>query len=209
MNTDINQIVSKEIIERTLDLGIDYSEIALDNLISNEILAEIPVIKTVTSFYNIRNSIINRHNTKKILTFFQEFNSKKIDDLKFNNFKHKFNTDFDYQTQVCETITLLNERFLHVEKSKILANLIIAHIEDHLSWEELTEITSILDFIQPKAFSLLEELSKINWMSHNIRSDVREGFLLANGLSHRHGTLLKISETGKQLFIFGVNPMKK
>ena len=209
MNTDINQIVSKEIIERTLDLGIDYSEIALDNLISNEILAEIPVIKTVTSFYNIKISIINRLNTNKILPFFQEFNSKKINDSKFNNFKHKFITDFDYQTQVCETITLLNERFLQVEKSKILANLIIAHIEDLLSWEELTEITSILEFVQPKAFSLLEELSKIDWMSHNIRGDVREGFLQANGLSHRHGTLLKISETGKQLFIFGVKPTKK
>lgn len=209
MNTDINQIVSKEIIQRTLDLGIDYSEIALDNLISNEILAEIPIIKTITSFYNIRNSIINRHNTKKILTFFQEFNSKKIDDSKFNNFKHKFNTDFEYQTQVCETITLLNERFLQVEKSKILANLIIAHIEDLLSWEELTEITSILDIVQPKAFSLIEELSKSDWWNSNIRRDVREGFLIANGLGHKEGNLLKISTTGKQLFIFGIKPIKK
>ncbi|MNS40669.1 hypothetical protein D3C72_729940 [compost metagenome] len=207
LNNDITQIVSKEIIEKTLDLTIDFAEIGLDQFITNDVLGEIPIVKSITAFYKIGNSVINRHNTKKILNFFQEFNNNKIDDIKFNEFKHKFNTDQKYQSQVTETIILLNERFLQVEKSKILANLIIAHIENNLTWDELTNTTIVLDIIQPKAFSLLEEVSKFShWSSHDFGEDIREGLILAYGIGYKQGTQLFISETGKQLFNYGIKP---
>mgnify|MGYP000039925225 FL=1 len=72
-STDITKLVTNEISTKTLDLGIDYSELALDEFLKNGVLKEIPFVKSVVSFYNIGNSIINRHNTKKILTFFKEF----------------------------------------------------------------------------------------------------------------------------------------
>jgi len=206
MNYDITQIVSKEITDKTLDLSIDFTEIALDQFISNSVLSEIPIIKSLVSFYNIKNSITHRHNTKKILSFFQEFNSKKINDIKFNQFKHKFKTDKKYQTQVTETIILLNERFLQVEKSKILANLIIAHIEDNLSWDELTDITIVLDNIQPKAFLFLEKLSKLDWNSFDFNKDIGEGLILANGIGYKSGSRLWITEIGQQLFNYGIKP---
>jgi hypothetical protein len=207
MNNDITQIVSKEITNKTLDLSIDFTEIALDQFISNNVLNEIPIVKSIVSFYNIGSSIIDRHNTKKILSFFQEFNNKKIDNTKFNEFKHKFNTDQKYQNQVTETIILLNERFLQVEKSKILANLIIAHIENNLTWDELTDIIIVLDIIQPKAFSLIEELSKFDdWSSHDFGEDIREGIILACGIGYKYGTQLWITKIGQQLFNHGIKP---
>jgi len=207
MNNNITQIISNEITEKTLDLSVDFTEIALDRFISNNILSEIPIIKSVLSFYNIGNSIINRHNSKKILCFFQEFNSKKIDDIKFNEFKHKIITDQKYQSQVIETIILLNERFLQVEKSKILANIIIAHIEGNLSWDELTDITIVLDFIQPKGFLFLEKMSKLeNWSGHDFSEDIGESLILASGIGYKYGSQLWINETGQKLFNFGIKP---
>lgn len=207
MNNSITQIISNEITEKTLDLSIDFTEIALDQFISNNILSEVPIIKSVVSFYNIGNSIINRHNTKKILIFFQEFNNKKIDDVKFNEFKHKINTDQKYQSQVTETIILLNERFLQVEKSKILANLIIAHIEGNLSWDELTDITIVLDNIQPKAFLFLEKMSKFeHWDSFDFNEDIYQGIILAYGLGYKQGSQFLITELGQKFFNFGIKP---
>ena len=207
MNYDITQIVSKEITDKTLDLSIDFTEIALDQFISNSVLSEIPIIKSLVSFYNIKNSITHRHNTKKILSFFQEFNSKKINDIKFNQFKHKFKTDEKYQTQVTETIILLNERFLQVEKSKILANLIIAYIEDNLSWDELTDITIVLDNVQPKAFLFLEKMSKFeHWQSFDFNEDICQGIILATGIGYKDGSQLWITKTGQQLFNYGIKP---
>lgn len=209
MDNDITKIVSKEIIEKTLDLTIDFAEIGLDQFITNDVLGEIPIIKSLVSFYNIGNSIIDRHNTKKILSFFQEFNSKIINEIKFNQFKHKFNTDQKYQNQVTETIILLNERFLQVEKSKILANLIIAHIEANLSWDELTDITIVLDNIHPKAFLFLEKMSTLEgWTGHDFSEDIGESLILANGIGYKYGSQLWITKTGQELFNFGIKPSK-
>ena len=77
-STDIIKIVWNEINSKTLDLGIDYSELALDEFLKDVVLKEIPFVKSVVSFYNIGNSIIDRHKTKKILTFFKEFHSSEI-----------------------------------------------------------------------------------------------------------------------------------
>ena len=107
-STNITKIVSKEINTKTLELGIDYSELALDEFVKDGVLKEIPFIKSIVSFYNIGNSIIDRHKTKKILTFFKEFHSSEIEPEKLENFKQKFNTDINYQNQVVETITFLH-----------------------------------------------------------------------------------------------------
>jgi len=155
--TDITKIVSDEIVNSSIDLGVDYSEIALDEFLDNGLLKDIPFVKSVVGFYNITNSIIDRHKAKKILTFFKEFHSKKIDLEKLDAFKLKFNQDKKYRDRVVEIIVLLNERFLQDEKSKILANLIIAHIEDKISWIDLKDISVVLDNIHPKGFAFLEK----------------------------------------------------
>jgi hypothetical protein len=203
-STDITKIVSKEISCKTLDLGIDYSELALDEFLKDGVLKEIPFVKSVVSFYNIGHSIIDRHKTKKILTFFKEFHSSEIKPDKLGKFKQKFDEDIDYQNQVVETITLLNERFLQIEKSKILAKLIISHIEEKISWDELTDLTAVLDNIHPKGFLFLDKMAKeINYANHS-RDQIGEALMFACGIGHRHGTLFMINELGKKFYENGL-----
>jgi len=198
--TDITKLVSNEISAKTLDLGIDYSELALDEFLKDGVLKEIPFVKSVISFYNIGNSIIDRHKTKKILTFFREFHSSEIEPEKLGKFKQKFATDTDYQNQVVETITLLNERFLQIEKSKLLAKLIISHVEEKISWNELTDLTVILDNIHPKGFLFLDKMAKEHNYSYHRRDQEGEALMFACGIGHRHGTLFMINELGKKFY---------
>jgi len=203
-STDITKIVCNEINTKSLDLGIDYSELALDAFLKDSVLKEIPFVKSVVSFYNIGHSVIARHKTKKILTFFKEFHSCEIELDKFEKFKNKFNGDADYQNQVVETILLLNERFLQIEKSKILAKLIISHIEEKISWNELTDLSVVLDNIHPKGFLFLEKMSKENnWANHG-RDQEGEALMIACGIGHRHGTLFMINDLGKKFYIYGL-----
>lgn len=201
---DITKIVSNEINDKSIDLSIDYSEIALDAFIEDGVLKEIPIIKSVVAFYNIGSSLIARHQTKKILTFFKEFHSRTIDANKLADFKIKFNQDVDYKNQVIETIILLNERFLQVDKSKILAKLLIAHIEEHLSWQEFTDLSVVLDIIQPKGLIFLSKMSnEQDWANHG-RDQVGEPLMSACGIGHRHGSLFMINKLGQDLYNFGV-----
>ena len=119
-----------EIYEKTIDLETDYAELALDNITNNEILKEIPIVKTLVSFYNISSSLIARHNVKKILVFLKELHTKSLDEKKLEKFKQQFQENPKYKEKVLETILVLNEKFIEVEKSKILANLFKAHVEE-------------------------------------------------------------------------------
>ncbi|OYX25553.1 MAG: hypothetical protein B7Z06_07095 [Flavobacteriales bacterium 32-35-8] len=205
---DINEIVSNEILKRTIDISIDYSELSLDAFLEEGLLKEIPFVKSIVGFYNISNSIIERHKVNKILTFFKTFHEGNIDGEKLEKFKEKFSADKKYQNKVIEIIILLNERFLQIEKSKILANLLLAHIKNELSWEEFQDISMILEVIHPRGFDFLHLISKeLNWANQSPRINVDEVFMIACGIGYRHGSRFYISHYGQKLFNFGIKPL--
>lgn len=205
--TDITTIVSKELINKSFDFARDMAEIGLDQFIKDGFLRDIPLVNMVAAFYNVTNSIVSRNNARKILVFFQEFNSGKIDDNKFNEFAHKMKTDNHYRTEVVETIILLNERFLKTEKSKILANLVIAHINGHLSWAEFSDLTYVLDNIHPKCYFLLKEMSNEPYWRSTIISDApAEALIIAAGIGHRKDNNFIIVELGQKLYELGIKP---
>lgn len=206
--TNITKIVSNELVTKSIDLGVDYSEIAFDAFLEDGVLKEIPIVKSVVAFYNIGNSVIDRHKTKKILTFFKEFHSQQINDEKLDAFKEKFNEDRNYRERVVDTIILLNERFLDTVKSKVLANLVIAHIEGNISWKELTDIAVVLDDIHPKGFDFLEQMAQEKFWANHKRDAEGEALMMSCGIGHRHGSSFSITEMGQKLYNFGIRPKK-
>lgn len=204
---DIKSAISKELLTRSLDLGSEIMEVSLDQFMKEGILRDLPFMNIIKTFYNITSSVVAQHNVKKIISFFQEFNNGEIDDAKFNQFSYKFRTDNKYKNDVVETILLLNERFLQIEKSKILANLVLAHINDKLSWSEFVDITYILDGIHPKCFFILKEMStQPYWKSQIIHSPPEEALIIASGIGHRENSSFVIVELGQKLYNFGIKP---
>lgn len=200
---DINQIISYEIKNKSLDLTIDYSELALDEILKDGILKEIPLVKSLVVFYNIYNSVVARYNVKKILTFFREFNSSIIQSDKLEKFKSKFSEDKNYQSKVIEVIVLLNERFIQTEKSKILAKLLISYIEEKISWDDFNDLCVVLDNIHPKGLCFLKKMAKENFYNHG-RDQEGEALMFSCGIGHRHGSLFIINDFGKKLYEYGL-----
>ena len=202
--TDINKIVSDEILEKSIDLSIEYSELTLDEFLKDGVLKEIPIVKSVVAFYNISSSIIDRHKTKKILTFFKEFHSKHIDEEKLEIFKNKFNKDEAYRHKVVETIVLLNERFYHIEKSKILANLLISYIEKKITWQEFIDVSFVLENFHPRGFTYLKALFELEYKDRQKDEQEGEGLMFACGIGYRFGNRFKINSLGEKFYNFGL-----
>lgn len=135
--------VEKEIFDYSLDLGIEYAELGLDAIVNTGVLKEIPVIKSLYGAYNIYSSVSSRFRVKKILTFLKQLNSKTIEIQKLEKFKQDFE-DEKYRDEVLETVILLNERFLNVEKSKVLANFLRCLIEEKITYSDFQHLSSIL-----------------------------------------------------------------
>lgn len=105
---------SKELLDPSIDLAQDFTEIFIDDLIDNETLKEIPFVKTVVGVIKTGISINQLWFAKKLLTFIKEFNSGHIDPEKLLNFRTKINNDKKYRQKVVEQIMVFNERFLEI-----------------------------------------------------------------------------------------------
>ena len=163
------------------------------------------------SFYKISSSIVDRHNVKKILTFLSEFHSNKVKKLKLEKFKDKFEKNTYFKNQVLETILLLNEKFVIIQKSQILANLFIAHINDDIDWKEFQKISFILTKINPDGFELLEAYSnkKTDTKLSFVRRIEGDPLLVACGIARQFENVYYLTGTGKKLYELGLKPLLK
>ncbi|MGW7160716.1 hypothetical protein [Paenibacillus taichungensis] len=115
----INDAVSNELINTALDLTVDYSEIALDSLLSNDLISEIPIVKSIVALGRFGISIKQLHFTKKVLCFLKEFHSRSSTN-NIVKFKNKLNTDQKFKDKVTEQIILMIDR-LRTEQRAIFA----------------------------------------------------------------------------------------
>ncbi|MCF7569644.1 hypothetical protein L3X37_14955 [Sabulilitoribacter arenilitoris] len=200
-----------EIFNTTSELSQDYAELALDSLTSESLLSEIPIVKSLVSFYKITSSIVDRHNVKKILVFLEEFHSKNIDENKLKEFKGKFKENPKHRNQVLETILLLNEKFIDTEKSKILANLFSAHVEDNLTWEEFIKMSFILTNLNPAGYKFLEKyVDKESSIRTKLHESIEgEALLMACGIGTMFDLQFKPTRTAIKLYEYGLKPLKK
>lgn len=190
--------VSEELVETTMDLAVDYSEIALDSIFDDSILEEVPIIKTIVSTYKIGKSIQERHFVKKLTIFLKEFHSGKIDEKKLQDFKQKFSTNNKYQSQVMEHITVFNDRFIDSQKSVILANLFSAYIEDKMDWTFYTELAHCLERLSPNALTLIKTLSK---QKFNIPIDDELDDIYVKGVFFAAGIIGVIKDDGSLSYL--------
>ncbi|MEC0204861.1 hypothetical protein P4H39_19835 [Paenibacillus lautus] len=157
-SASLNEAFSKELINTSLDLTIDYSEVALDSIISDNIANEIPIVKSIVSLGRLGISIKQLHFTKKVLCFLREFHSRGSTD-NFFEFKHKLITDQKFKYKVTEQIILIVDRLRTEQRSVLFAKLFIGHIQERYDWETFCYFSECLDSMQPIDIDVLEYLS--------------------------------------------------
>ncbi|GAA0377272.1 hypothetical protein [Paenibacillus motobuensis] len=154
----INEAFSKELINTSLDLTIDYSEVALDSVLSDNITSEIPIVKSIVSLGRLGISIKQLHFTKKVLCFLREFHSRNLTS-NFSEFKQKLITDHKFKYKVTEQIILIIDRLRTEQRSVLLAKLFLGHIQEKYDWETFCYFSECLDSMQPVDIDILGYLS--------------------------------------------------
>lgn len=213
-SNNLTESVSNEIVSTTVDLGIEYSELALDDFLADGILKEIPIIKTIYSIGKLGLSVNERYFVKKLLVFLKEFHSQTLDEQKINDFKFRFDTDVKYRNQVTEHLIVYTDSFLSVDKSKVFANLFRAFIYGYFDWNHFIHLSTCLNLINPKAFSYLETLAKHDFKlqegdkdANLIRDGESESLLYSCGIGYETSVWssgFNVSQLGKDLFNYGV-----
>jgi len=210
---NLTDSISKEIINTSLDLSVDYAEIGIDELIDGT-LKEIPFVKTIYSVSKIGYSIKEKFFVKKLLTFLQELHSGILDEIKLEEFKNKLDSDKKYKNKVIENLIVYTDAFLNIEKAKIFANLFREHINGKYDWKYFLGLTDCLNSINISAFDFLKEMAEINYeISEDSderaipRNGEKEALLYSCGIAYERSSWsssFNISQIGKDLFEFGI-----
>lgn len=104
--------LGKALVTTNFDNASDYAEIGLDSFVSNEVLKEIPIVKTIVGVVRGGLKAKEIFFAKKILTFLKEFYSSKLTQDKLSKFKLEFKEDYKYREKVIEQIMIFNETFI-------------------------------------------------------------------------------------------------
>jgi len=137
-------------------LGIDFMEIGLEALFDDEIVKEIPIVKSVFAVGKTAIAIRNRHLLKKTLVFIQEMKSGKLDQERFEDYKKKLNND-KYKEQEIERVIIILDRFIDNIRAKYLAKIYVGYINSNINWDEFCDFSEIIDKLLISDFASLQK----------------------------------------------------
>lgn len=208
-----SQLIS-ELISPTIDLSVDYAEIFIDDLMENEALKEIPIVKSIVGVIKGGVAINQFWFAKKLLTFIKEFSSNKASRDQVENFKVKINNDPKFGKRIAEQLMIHIDRHIEITQTKILANLFRSYLNEEISFEQFFNILISLDSLHPSSYNFFFELEKSNYeFGHETENSDRkweiESLITSSGLGEEtsgfwHG--FKLKEEGVLLFKFGIKP---
>lgn len=199
--------VGKALIANNFDNAMDFAEIGLDVFVSDDILKEIPIVKTVVGVVRSGLKVKEIFFTKKILTFLKEFHSGKLPKDKFIQFQEKFDMDENYRTKVMEEIMIFNDTFLQVEKSKVFANLFATYLNDTYSWDDFINLSLCLNQMNMYGVSLFDDMAKFqNPFYGSIHDDTKLLYplLINSGTITIWGDHLDITAYGLYMYHYGI-----
>lgn len=128
----------------------DYIELGIDSFISDGILKEIPIVKSIVSVLKVGKNIHDRNLLKQTLTFINEFNNNNISKEKIKEYKTKIENNDKKREEELGRILLLLNNYIDREKSIMLAKIFKSYVDKKINWNEFCEFSEIINrlFIQ-------------------------------------------------------------
>jgi len=134
-------------------------ETGLDQFLDEGVLREIPFVSTALSVAKLGMSIRERHCVSKLAVFIQEINKGCVNEEKRKIYIEKFKNESKIRNKELEYVLILIDRYISLEKPKMLAKLYWSYLQCGIDWLAFTKYSEILDRLLPDD---LVELNKGN-----------------------------------------------
>ena len=141
------------------DIALDFSEMGIDAAINNDILAEVPIAKSIVAFCKTGVAIRDRSLLKQTLRFIDEFRRNAILPEKVEDYKKKMDNPKFAEKELSRVIYLLDCN-IDTVKSGILARMYASYIDGKISWNvfcELSDLNSRVFIADYKALVIMDE----------------------------------------------------
>jgi hypothetical protein len=126
-----------------IDIASDVSEMALDSLLEEGLLKDVPVFGWMAKLYAVTRTVRDRIFLKKVASFL--FGTKSASQGAKDEFRARIEGDPEFRREVGENLVLLLERHDHFEKSKLLGKVFAAQISGDIDYDTFLRIATAID----------------------------------------------------------------
>lgn len=123
----------------------ELTEIGLDAIMDESLLKEIPFVSTAISIYKIGQSLKERHNIKKLAVFLDEINKGAADEEQRKKYRLKCASNQEFRNKELEYMLVLIDRYISLDKPRMLGKLYLAYLDEIIVWEEFTMYAEVID----------------------------------------------------------------
>lgn len=162
--SDIQDSFTKTIKNTTLsDVAIDLTELSIDNLIDNDVIKQIPIVKTFVGIVSAGISMHDRLFLKKILGFLNEIND--IDEGTRSKIISKIDMSKEYRIKVGEKLLYIIDSCEDYEHSGNASKLFREVLNNTISYDEFLEAASIVAILSSNELRLFLDSYNVWYMS--------------------------------------------
>lgn len=147
--------ISQEEVSILSDLG----EIALDSVLKDGLLKDIPFVSTAISLYRIGNSIREREHIRKLASFLDEIRLHTVDESEREECLRKIRDNPKKRDKELEYALVIIDRYIGYDKPRMLAKLYLAFLQDVIDWERFTIYSEVIDRFLPGDYNTLKSAS--------------------------------------------------
>ena len=158
MNDELIPSFKKSLFNNVEDIGSDLLELPIDLLTNNEVIKDIPVVGTITKLGKTAGTIRDGYLIKKLITFIKSVNDGTISSDEIEKHRETLESNPKKLNKELETIMILVDRELEIDKTKILAELYKAYICKKMAWSDFTYLSEILERLNLRCIDDLTEI---------------------------------------------------
>lgn len=125
------------------DIAADAAEIALDSVLNEGLLEEVPVFGWIMKSHNVIGVVRDRIFLKKVANFL--LGTQSISNDEREKFLGKLNGDSKFSKNVGESLVLLLERQDNLEKSLILGKLFSRYVRSHIEYKIFLKLAKAVE----------------------------------------------------------------
>ena len=123
----------------------EFCELAIDSIMDEGLLKELPIFSTAISLYRIGGSIKERYSLKKLAVFVDQIRRGCADKENLQKYQHEFSANANFRSKELEHILILLDRYVSLDKPRMLAKLYLAYLDGVIIWEEFSMYAEVVD----------------------------------------------------------------
>lgn len=132
----------EDLLEKRIDLAEPFVEIAIDKLLDDDLLKDVPIVGVVKSIFKSAQNVRDYFFMKRLSMFLFELHNQNAEEI--NDLILKFNKSKDRERTIDKLIIVI-ERLDDFDKAKMMAYAFDAYLKSKIDRETLTRFWHIID----------------------------------------------------------------